>query len=132
MVIGVPALALIGCSYPNQFKDRQPREPHALLTAARGDSWRDRGPLINFINGQPTSFWRTRERFLISPGPMKLEIIADSSPYRFGTLGFTAETGYRYHVVYEDKRSSVGLYDQSVSGKAPVLVARAPRLNKSE
>ena len=85
------AMLVAGCAYPNQFLNVRAESPHAVLV---GD-----GVKLMHINDQPTSFWRTRERFRISPGSTTVRVI---SGYRgevhYPLLRFTAEAGHAYSV----------------------------------
>lgn len=120
----VPVIALMSCSYPNQFQDQPPTKPHAVLTGAQAHHYFDRSPTIFHINGQPTSFWRSKEQFHIPPGPTTLTVIADSEPYDFAPLTFNARPRRHYQVRYEDNRSFAALYD--ITGN-PELLERAKR-----
>ena len=83
-------LALLsGCAYPNQFQNVRSKSPHAILV---GD-----GVAVTHINGQPTSFWRSRERFNILPGPTTLRTVAGYwDVHDYPVLQFAAEPGHRY------------------------------------
>ena len=51
------------------------------------------------INDQPTSFWRSRERFRVSPGSTTLRAISGyRGDVRYPLLQFTAEAGHSYSV----------------------------------
>ncbi|MEY4387140.1 MAG: hypothetical protein RLY20_2423 [Verrucomicrobiota bacterium] len=90
---GVLTLAMLfaGCAYPNQFRSVRADSPHAVL---RGE-----GVKLMHINEQPTSFWRTRERFRVPPGSTTVRVI---SGYRgdvhYPLLRFIAEAGHSYSV----------------------------------
>lgn len=92
-LFGALALATLvaGCAYPNQFRNVRADSPHAVLVG--------QGVKLMHINDQPTSFWRTRERFCISPGLTRVRVI---SGYRgdvnYPLLRFTAEAGHSYSV----------------------------------
>lgn len=59
------------------------------------------------INEQPTSFWRCREQFRVSPGSVTLRVI---SGYRgdvhYPLIRFTAEAGHTYSVRRQQSASS--------------------------
>jgi hypothetical protein len=80
-----------GCAYPNQFRNVRTDSPHAVLV---GD-----GVTLMHIKDQPTSFWRTRERFRVSPGSTTVHVI---SGYRgdvhYPLIRFTAEADHSYSV----------------------------------
>jgi hypothetical protein len=105
------AAAVSGCAYPNQFRNVETGAPHALLTADAGDHRRDSGPTVFAIDSQPTSFWRSKERFRLPPGPTTLKVVADRQPYEFAPFSFDAIAGRHYHLRYGNARSSVALYD---------------------
>ena len=85
------AASLAGCAYPNQFRDVRTDSPHAVLV---GD-----GVKLMHINDQPTSFWRSSERFHISPAPTTVRVIAGyRGDIHYPLLRFTAETGHSYSV----------------------------------
>jgi len=94
-IVSLGALTLTmlvaGCAYPNQFRNVRADSPHAVLV---GDSVK-----LFHINDQPTSFWRTRERFRISPGSTTVRIIAGYyGDVHYPLLRFTAEAGHTYLV----------------------------------
>jgi len=87
------ALALVmlgmGCAYPNQFRNTDKAVHHANLAGKR--------VAITHINGQPTSFWRTREMFRIPPGPTTLAAVAGHwKIVAFEEVRFNAEAGCEY------------------------------------
>jgi hypothetical protein len=57
-----------GCAYPNQFHNVRTESPHAVLVGKR--------VTLFHINEQPTSFWRTRERFRVPPGTTTVRVIS--------------------------------------------------------
>jgi hypothetical protein len=125
------AAVVSGCAYPNQFRNAEAKAPHALLTADAGDHWRDRGPTVVAISSQPTSFWRSKERFRIPPGPTTLKVIADREPYDFAPLRFDAIVGRHYHIRYGDARSSVALYDVTDHSSSSLLKTSAREVQSS-
>jgi hypothetical protein len=126
------AAAISGCAYPNQFFNVETSTPHALLTTAAGDHWRDREPTVFAVNSKPTSFWRTTERFLIPPGPTTVNVIADREPYGFAPLKFDAIAGRHYHLRYGDARSFVALYDVTDQGTSTLIKTSAREVESSE
>lgn len=125
------AAAISGCAYPNQFRNVATSAHHALLTADAGDRWSDRGPTVFAINSQPTSFWRTTERFHIPPGPTTLSVIADREPYEFAPLDFDATAGRHYHLRYGGARSSVVLYDVTAHSTSILIKTSARDVDSS-
>ena len=119
------ALLISACQYDNQFRNAPESSPHAVLTARAEAAFRDRGPLISHIDDRPASFWRVRERFLVSAGIHELSIVADKEPYEFEPVRFHAVAGHRYEVGYDAGRTAVALWD--VSTGAGTLVTRAAR-----
>lgn len=125
------ALAVLqSCKYDDQFETAPAVASHATLTAAPGKHWRDRGPLVHSINRQPTSFWRSREEYRLTPGVKVMQVIADREPYDFSPVRFTAAAGRSYHLVYDKDRSHVLLYD--TTGCQTKLIARSPREHAEE
>ena len=84
----VLATMLTGCAYPNQFRNVRADAPHAVLV---GD-----GVTVMHINGQPTSFWRCRERFRVPPGATTLRAVAGHWEIQTHAFPFTAEVGQTY------------------------------------
>ena len=88
-----------GCAYPNQFRNVRAESPHAVLVGE--------GVTLFHINGQPTRFWRARERFCVPPGTTTVRVI---SGYRgevdYPLLRFTAEAGHRYSVQRQQSAGS--------------------------
>ena len=82
---------LAGCAYSNQFREARTDSPHATLT---GD-----GVKLIHLNGQPTSFWRSREVFRVPTGLTSVQVI---SGYRgevhYRLLRFQAEPGHHYSI----------------------------------
>lgn len=90
--LGSFALVLLAsCAYPNQFRNVRADSPHAVVVGE--------GVRLMHINDQPTSFWRSRERFWVSPGSVTVRTI---SGYRgdvhYPLLRFRAEAGHTYLV----------------------------------
>jgi hypothetical protein len=54
------AILVAGCAYPNQFRNVGAKFPHAVIIGDKVG--------VMAINGQPTSFWRSSERFRIPLG----------------------------------------------------------------
>jgi len=117
----------VNCSFHHQFSDASRAQPHALLTAQPAEAFLDSGPKIFQINGQPTSFWRSSERFRLPTGPVVLHVVADRQPYRYAPLRFVAKPGHHYDVRYENSRSKVALYDVSDLLTQPRLMALVSR-----
>ena len=87
----VAAALLSGCAYPNQFRNVRAVSVHAVLV---GEDVR-----LPHINGQPTSFWRFRERFRIPPGPTTVRVISGHlGEVEFPLLQFEAEAGQTYSI----------------------------------
>lgn len=85
------AALLVGCAYPNQFRNVRGGSPHAVLVGE--------GVTLFHINGQPTSFWRFGERFCVSPGLTTVRVIAGRlGEVEFPLLRFTAEAGQTYSI----------------------------------
>jgi hypothetical protein len=88
-----------GCAYPNQFHNVRTESPHAVLVG--------KGVTLFHINEQPSSFWRTRERFRVPPGTTTVRVI---SGYRgevhYPVLRFNAEAGHRYSVQRQQSAGS--------------------------
>lgn len=83
-----------GCSYPNQFRNISADSPHAVLV---GD-----GAKLFHINGQPTSFWRTRERFRIPAGLTTVRVISGYyGDVHYPLIRFTAEGSHSYSIVHQ-------------------------------
>jgi len=83
------ATLVTGCAYPNQFRNVHTESSHAILV---GD-----GVTLMHINDLPTSFWRCRERFRVSPGPTTLRAIAGHwDVHEYAVLQFAAEAGHIY------------------------------------
>jgi hypothetical protein len=125
------AAAVSGCANPNHFRNVETGAPHALLTADAGDHWGDRGPTVFAIDSKPTSFWRTKERFRLPPGPTTLKVIADREPYEFAPLSFDAIAGRHYHLRYGDTRSSVALYDVTDPSSSTLIKTSAREIESS-
>ncbi|MBL9167868.1 MAG: hypothetical protein JNN07_09025 [Verrucomicrobiales bacterium] len=130
MALGAQALMSFGCRYPNQFQNVGSNSPHAVLTAEAGATWRDRGPKVFTINAQPTSFWRSSERFQIPPGQVTLKVIADRFPYDFDPLTFMALDGRHYHIRYERERAAIALFDLTAGHPGTIVTNSARRLDK--
>ena len=81
------AMTLIGCRYPNEFRNRSKKADHAVL----------RGPVAH-INGQPTSFWRFRDVFRIPPGSTTCD------PWGYKTAEFVATAGGEYVLIRKRDR----------------------------
>lgn len=62
------AVLVAGCAYPNQFRNIRADSPYAVLVGE--------DVTLFHINGQPTSFWRFRERFFVAPGPTTVRVIS--------------------------------------------------------
>jgi hypothetical protein len=83
-----------GCSYPNQFRNIPTDSPHAVLV---GD-----GVTLFYINGQPTSFWRMRERFRIPGGLTTVRVISGYyGDVQYPLIQFTAEASHSYSIVHQ-------------------------------
>lgn len=119
-------LLSFACTFRGEYSDPPPSSTHALLTADKGGSWRDRGPTVWAINSHPTTFWRIGEHFRVPEGDTVLTVIADQEPYGFSPLRFTALRGRHYHLRYGEQRRSVLLYDVT-NGKKVMLVSESPR-----
>lgn len=126
VAFGISLYLISGCSYPNQFVNVEKNKPHAVLTADKGEGWRDSGPGVFNINNQPTSFWRMKEYFRIPTGRTNLDVIAAKEPYDFNPITFNAHEGRHYHLRYSDNRSSVTLYDITDASR-PTFVTKSPR-----
>lgn len=88
-IVAAPLLA--GCAYPNQFHSVRIGSPHAVLVGE--------GVKLTHINGQPTSFWRFRERFCVVPGPTTLKVISGRlGEGEYPLMRFTAEAGQTYSI----------------------------------
>lgn len=88
-LVVVSAALLAGCAYPNQFRNGRAVSVHAVLV---GEDVR-----LPHINGQPTSFWRFRERFRIPPGPTTVRVISGRlGELEFPLLQFEAQAGQKY------------------------------------
>ena len=63
----LPAALFLGaCRYPNEFRNVQGNEPHAVL---RGTKYTNAGGVFaGHVNDQPTSFWRSSDVFRIPAG----------------------------------------------------------------
>lgn len=101
------ATLLTGCAYPNQFRNVRIDAPHAVVV---GD-----GVAVMHINGQRTSFWQSRQRFHIPPGPTILRTVAGHWDIRAYMLSFTAAGGHTYSLRRQraDTSDSVVLRDDS-------------------
>lgn len=126
MLIACMTLLGVSCTFNGEHRDSQPGNHHALLTADKGVSWRDRGPTVFAINSHPTSFGRVSEKFRVPPGDTVLTVIADREPYGFEPLRFKAFQGRHYHLRYGERRHSVLLYDVTNAEKE-VLVSESSR-----
>lgn len=85
------AVLVAGCAYPNQFRNVGIVYPHAVLVGE--------DVTLFHINGQPTSFWRFRERFCVPPGPTTVRVISGrQGEVEFPLLRFTAEAGQTYSI----------------------------------
>jgi hypothetical protein len=126
MLIACMTLLGVSCAFNGEHRNSQPSSHHALLTADKGLSWRDRGPTVFAINSQPTSFGRVGEKFRVPPGDTVLTVIADREPYGFEPLRFEAIQGRHYHLRYGERRHSVLLYDVTNAEKE-ALVSKSSR-----
>ena len=99
-ILSFTLLAFVaGCAYPNQFRNVRTDAPHAVLA---GD-----GVKLMHINAQPTSFWRTRERFRILPGSTTVRVISGfRGEVDYPLLRFTAEAGHSYSVQRQQSAGS--------------------------
>jgi len=77
-----------GCAYPNQFRNVRTDSAHAVVVGY--------GVTVMHINGQPTNFWRSRERFRVPPGATTLRAVAGHLDIQTYVLPFTAEAGHTY------------------------------------
>ncbi len=85
------AVLVAGCAYSNQFRNIRAGSPHAVLVGE--------DVTLFHINGQPTSFWRFRERFFVVPGPTTVRVISGRlGEVEFPELRFTAEEGQTYSI----------------------------------
>ena len=128
----IPATFLMAasCSYPNPFVNIPQATPHAVVEAEKPTHFFTDSLTIVAINGRPTSFWRSAERFRIPEGRTTLGVILSSrsarSGYRpCGDMTFDARPGDRFllrreHPVGADRvaviRSRGGQPDQQVAG----------------
>ncbi len=70
-IVLLAALLLGACRYPNEFRNVQANEPHAVL---RGTTYPNAGGIFaGHVNGQPTSFWRSSDVFRIPAGDTRCE-----------------------------------------------------------
>jgi hypothetical protein len=91
--LGVTVLA--GCSYPNQFRNAVSSAPHASLVGKHVS--------VSHINRQPTSFWRTGERFRIPPGPAKVEVFTGFWDFaHYPSVEFKARAGHCYTLTHQE------------------------------
>ncbi len=111
LLMACVALQISSCAFQGEYRGVQPGSRHASLTADKGASWRDRGPTVFAIDGEPTTFWRTDEEFRLLPGETVLTVIADKEPYEFSPVRFSVDEGCHYHLRYGKERQSVLLYD---------------------
>lgn len=112
---------LAGCAYPNQLRNTEKALPHASLTG--------QGVALTRINGQPTSFWRTREQFRIPPGPTTLAAVAGHwKILDFEEVRFNAEAGGQYVLSRQsnDGVEALALRDQDQRTLARVEARRDP------
>ena len=114
------ATLLAGCAFENQFRNVRTGSPHAVLI---GD-----GVTLFHINGQPTSFWRCRERFRIPVGPTTVRTVAGYwDVHDYPLLRFTAEAGHTYSV----QRQRTDNFDRVVvRDGASKLIAASEREQK--
>lgn len=80
-----------GMRLPQHIPQGSGGSPHAVLVGEDVS--------LFHINGQPTSFWRFRERFWIPPGPTMVRVISESlGEVEFPLLQFEAEAGQTYFI----------------------------------
>ena len=114
-------LAVIGCRYPNEFKNVDQTTPHGVL---RGTKYSNAGHIFpTHINGQPTSFWRSTDAFRIPEGTNSCEIAFSSRKESVGyaATSFVVEPGREYEIVREHKAHD----DSSVSAKPHLSTTNA-------
>jgi hypothetical protein len=123
------AVVLTGCAFPNQFHDQSRSLPHGTVTAVRERGSPLSAPTIFYINDQPTSFWKTRQRYYVAPGPVVLNVIADREPYEFEALPFTVKAGAKYDVrrVVEGDQEYAVVCELPANPGASRILARASR-----
>lgn len=71
------AILIAGCSYPDQFRNANTKFMHAVLIGGE--------VRVMAINGQPTSFWRSIERFRI---PLGTNVLRTAYSDRHETIGY--------------------------------------------
>jgi hypothetical protein len=96
-------MAMVGCRYPNEFKNVNQTVPHGVL---RGTKYPNAGHIFaTHINGQPTSFWRSTDVFRIPAGSNSCEIAFSSRKETIGyaAMSFVTGLGREYEIVRERK-----------------------------
>src|SRR5688572_19722235 len=92
---------LVSCESPNIFTNVAKDQPHAVLTAEnpfgfRGFMSLGRKVSPHVINGHKRSFWSTKNRFRIAPGPTSIHAIDTLEPYSYDPLRINAVAGHTY------------------------------------
>lgn len=121
---------LVGCQYPNQFRNVSVGEPHGILTV---ESTRSpfRGHLhIGAINEQPTSFWRCGDSYRIPAGATIVHATYSGwDAYSYAPLQFNAIAGQRYilrrHL--SDGRDYVTLSEKQAMAEQEHVVAQSEK-----
>jgi hypothetical protein len=127
-------LLVTGCEAPNVFRDVPTNRPHAFLTLVnppglRGAFGLGRYVSPQYINDQPTSFWRTRDHFRIRPGPTIVDVIDANEPCNYERVRFVAVYGRQFVLrpILIKGRDAVTVSDR-LSGNGPEsIVASAFR-----
>jgi len=100
------ALAAAACRYPNEFRNTPGDAPHAVLG---GTAYPHGGSVFpTHINGQPTSFWRSRDVFRV---PVGTTTVRAAYSDRRETVGFApvefAATAGGHYVITRDRAPAV-------------------------
>lgn len=120
LIAGLAMLLVSACAFHNQYQDVAAGEPSSTVSS--------HGARIFSINGQPTSFWKTGEVFVIPPGRVTLEVVAADEPYNYEPVVFSAVKGMRYHLAATEDRSFVSLMNVTYeNGPRTLCVAKRLR-----
>ncbi len=122
LAAGFIAVLLVGCSYPNQFRNVRANSPHAVLVG--------KSVYVTQINQQPPSFWRIGQTYRIPPGPTEVRTFVGSwNPFDMPRIEFTATAGHRYVLTRQTSNQLERvLLTQSASGAIEQrIVAQAER-----
>ena len=90
---------LTGCAYPNQFRNISRDQPHAVLIGQQ--------VVVDHINGQPTSFWRSGEQYRIPTGDVHVVVFSERGrsfgwePIHYPQLEFHSDAGSQYTITHQ-------------------------------